>query len=373
MAKILKKVNCKIIFIVVGRLGVTLTQSKVLPIIASNQFDRIFVFREERGIENSRVEYVTLEFLKKIKFLPLRRLIRLFVEPIQLIIYAIRYRPYLINGYQLMPKGIYSFIAAKISFTNCMVSSIGGIPEIDTYSRHKWFFKSINLFVLKHANIVTTKGETVSNYIIQHGVSASKVFTFNGAIDTNIFFNDNTIDKNIDIIFIGNFSPLKGPDRFVNIVKEVSITFPHIKSVMVGDGILQNEIGRLVIKYGLENNIQLLGYVSSTANLLKQSKIIIIPSTSEGLATAMLEAMACGCVPIVSDVGCMNEAAKQNETAMLVKDFNDINGFATSTIKILSNKDFRKILSVNAQNLVQTKYSVEEQGKIYSQIVSTLN
>lgn len=364
------KLKPRIIFIVVGRLGKSLTQSKVLPIVASQKFDKVIVFREEIGYHIDGVEYITLDCLKNVKRASLKSLLRHIIEPIQLIYYSIRFRPILINGYQLLPKGIYSFIAAKISFSKSMISSIGGIPEIDTYSRHKWFFKRINLFVLKHADIITTKGDTVSSYIIKHGVNNRKVFTFNGAINTKVFFWNKSILKSIDIMFIGNYSNLKGPDRFVNIIKILVVERPELKSIIVGDGPLFADVNKMIMDYGLGNNISQLGYQENTADLFKQSKIIIMPSTSEGLATSMLEAMACGCVPIVSNVGCMNEAAKQNVNALLVEDYNDIDGFVENARICLKDEKQLYRLAENGSALVYDKYSVEAQGEIFKQIVS---
>ena len=42
--------NSKTIFIVVGRLGKNLVQSKILPVFASGIFAKIYVFSEETGI-----------------------------------------------------------------------------------------------------------------------------------------------------------------------------------------------------------------------------------------------------------------------------------------------------------------------------------
>ena len=46
--------------------------------------------------------------------------------------------------------------------------------------------------------------------------------------------------------------------------------------------------------------------------VITKSKVLIMPSISEGLSTAMLEAMSSGCVPVVSDVGEMTKAAFDN-------------------------------------------------------------
>ncbi len=371
MEKITNIKKKKIVFVVVGRLGKSLTLSKLLPIVASGKFDKVMVFREEKGFDVPGVEYITLNFLMKVKSARLRKMIRYFIEPCQIVIYAVRLRPTLINGYQLLPKGIYSYFAARIAFTKCMISSIGGIPEIDSYSIHKWFWKNLNLFVLKHAEIVTTKGKTVTDYIVKHGVDKNKVFTYNGAIDTNRFFFDASVNKEIDLLFIGNLSELKGPDRFVLIIKEIINQFPDIKSFIIGDGPLIEQTKQMIEVFELKKNIELIGYTEETEVFFKRSKILVMPSRSEGLATAMIEAMSCGCVPVVSDVGCMNEAARHGETALLVKNYQDIDGFVKQISSILTNEKLREQISENAIRLIQKDYTTKAQAEIFKNIIKT--
>lgn len=361
----------KVLFVVVGRLGKTLTLSKILPIVETKIFDKVFVFREEVGFIVEGVEYITLPFLKRINNKHFKRLLRLIIEPVQLFFYSVKYRPLLINGYQLLPKGIYSFIVAKLTFTKCMISSIGGIPEIDTYSKHKWLFRSLNVFTLKHSDLITTKGKIVTDYIISRGVDKSKIHVFNGAIDTNKFNYAKQIEKNIDAIFVGKLSKLKGPDRFVDIIEGLVNKGNIINSVIVGEGEMYNEVVKTIQKKKLENYIKLSGHVEETQDLFKHSKMIIMPSSSEGLATAMLEAMACECVPIVSNVGCMQEAALHYETAMVVDNYKDINKFVEYAELIFSDKELRNNMAKKGRELIHAKYTIENQAKLFKSIIES--
>lgn len=365
-----KKKDRKVtIFVVVGRLGKSLTLSKVLPIIESNKFDRIIVFREEKGFELEGVEYVTLDFLKKINIKPIIIFLRYFLEPIQLLYYAIKYRPALINGYQLLPKGINSFIVSRLAFTKCMLSSIGGIPEIDTYLKPTWFWKNLNLFILKHADIITTKGKTVTNYIINRGVGQEKIYTFNGAIDTSKFFFDDKIIKEFDLLFIGQLAELKGPDRFVLIVKELTSKFPKIKACIIGEGPMELVVKQMISDLNLTENIEIVGYINNPEGYFKKAKTLVMPSRSEGLATSMLEAMACGCVPVVSDVGCMSEAAKNDITAYLIGDYKNVKEFVNRISFLLLNNEKRNQILTNGINLVNNHYSIKTQSDVFKKII----
>ena len=88
----------KVIFIVVGRLNASLTTSKVLPIIATNLFSSIYVFRERAGDPIKGVTYITSNIPRFIKPAFLRRILQRIYEPIQLIYYSFKYKPIIING-----------------------------------------------------------------------------------------------------------------------------------------------------------------------------------------------------------------------------------------------------------------------------------
>jgi len=363
-----------ILFVIVGRLGKTLTTSKLIPIIDTKLFEKIYVFKEKRGDPIEGVKYITIpdNLLTRTIFRP--RLLRRLYELLQIIYYSIYLHPDVINAYQLVPKGWNGFLAAKISKSICITSMIGGFPELETYLKFKKLGKKINLYVLRHSDFVTTKGITVTEYIIKHGIDPSNISAFNGSINTNIYNSKIEQNRNIDLIFVGTFRELKGPNRFVMIVKALSRLYPDIKAIMLGDGDLYKSTLSLINNVGLEHNIVLKGYVEDTYNYYQQTKIIIMPSQNEGLSTAMLEAMACGCVPIVSNVGCQNEAVKHRYNGFLVENYQDIEKYVYYIKYLLTNPNQLNTMSTRCQNFIERKYSSHAQAEIYSNIISnTLN
>ena len=360
------------IFLVLGRLGKSLTTYKILPVLETRIFDRILVFRERKGEPIEGVKYITLEFLSAIKPIWFRKVIQNVIEPIQLIFYSIALRPDVINGYQLVPKGINSLIASKISFRKCIISTIGGIPEIETYFKNRHFWTALNIMVLKYSDIVTTKGKNVTDYLINKGIDEGKIFTFNGSINLSRFKNKVTLARDIDILFVGNFSSLKGPDRVIKIILTLKQEIPDIKAVFLGTGVLFPEVEEAINDFKLKNNVKLEGHVEETEDYFNRAKILIMPSKSEGLSSAMLESMACGCVPIVSDVGCMNEAAINGENSILIENYDDIGSFSENALFLLKNHEVRESLARNGIEFVNEKYSDQEQARIFKEIWACL-
>jgi glycosyltransferase involved in cell wall biosynthesis len=365
-----KELTC---FLVIGRMGKSLTRSKAEPFVINPSIKRLYIFREREAKPLPKTVYITLPgWITHIKPRFLFRFVRLISEPVQLIYYALRIRPDIIDGYHLIPKGINSLIAARISGSKSVISLIGGIVEIDTYSRLKWLLKRVNLWALKETDIITTKGTNVNNYLIKHNIVSSKVMVYNGAIDIRKFFFDVSVSKNIDILFAGTFRRLKGPDRVLQMLALVKKEFPAVKASFIGEGYLYKHCVDLAAILGLSENVSFEGYIDDPASFFQRSKILVMPSRSEGLPTSMLEAMACGCVPVVSNVGNISDAASHSENAFLVNNYCDINSFADYIIKLLSDENLRAKMAQQGIHTVEDNYSAMQQSKIIDQMIGKL-
>ncbi len=362
------------IFIVVGRLPKSLVKSKVEPIAKSKFVKKVYVFCQEKGFDIKDVNYIILpKILNSNNFFI--KLLRLFYEPLQLYFYCLRYRPNLIKGIYVFPKGFNSLLLSRIYGCKCMVSNIGGLPEILTYYKSfKKLRKSFNLFIYKKADYVTTKGYSIINYFINQGLDKSKISVYNGSIDTNFFIYDKNKNKPIDILFVGSFIRRKGPDRVVEIIKILIKKYKilNLSASFLGKGELYDDIQQKIIDEGLGKNIQLHNHVDHTANYFAKSKVLIMPSISEGLSTAMLEAMSSGCVPVVSDVGEMTKAAFDNINSFVVREYDDLLSFADKVNTLLSDNVKRNKMAEAARNNVVAEYSIETQMKQFDLLLKKI-
>tara|TARA_Y100001958_G_C21248715_1_gene581893 strand:- start:12307 stop:13431 length:1125 start_codon:yes stop_codon:yes gene_type:complete len=362
------------IFIVVGRLGERLTISKITPFTHSDLVEKVFVFAETERKPLDKTVYITHPiWTKKIKSKLFKKLFRFIFEPCQLIYYSLKHRPFLINGVYTLPKGLYSVIASKIARTNVVVSIIGGIPETISHSRFKFFWKKVNIWIYKNADVLTTKGTMIRDLLIKKGIKGSKIKILNGSIET-IDEQKDKDKKDIDILFVGDFSTLKGPDRVIDMIELLikKYNYKHIKAVFLGDGSLFNFINHYIHQKNLTQNVILKGYVSNVLDYYSRTKVLVMPSTSEGLSTAMLEAMSGRCVPVVSNVGNMTDAAQHNYNSYVVDNYNDIPLFTKYIFKLLSDEKLRKSFAAKGRELVKNYYTVKPQSLIVNKIIDIL-
>lgn len=73
--------------------------------------------------------------------------------------------------------------------------------------------------------------------------------------------------------------------------------------VLIGDGPEKSALASLAESLGIGGQVHLPGHRDDVSQLLCAFDVFVLPSLSEGMSNTLLEAMACGMPPIVSDVG----------------------------------------------------------------------
>jgi glycosyltransferase involved in cell wall biosynthesis len=113
-------------------------------------------------------------------------------------------------------------------------------------------------------------------------------------------FSPFTGKKDIDILGVGSLSPFKQYDVFIQIVKEMSRTFPAIKAMICGDGSDRLKLDKMIKDLRLENNITITGYIQhpEVLQLMQRAKVFIHPSSYEGFGAVCLEALYAGALVI---------------------------------------------------------------------------
>ena len=93
-------------------------------------------------------------------------------------------------------------------------------------------------------------------------------------------------------------------------------------------------------------------------NLLKASDVFCLPSRSEGLSNALLEAMACRLPCVATDVGGNPEAVIDGLTGFLVPAENP-EALAARILTLLRNRDSAQRMGQASRRLVESKFTVQ--------------
>ena len=118
---------------------------------------------------------------------------------------------------------------------------------------------------------------------------------------------------------------------------------PNSKLLLLGDGSKTKSIQEQISKLGLENAVKIVGSVSEKQykKYLEKSDFYISASEVDGSSVSLLQAMAMGVVPIVSDISANNQWVKNGVTGYKFSLSNydqQINKIANNISNINQNK-----------------------------------
>jgi glycosyltransferase involved in cell wall biosynthesis len=107
------------------------------------------------------------------------------------------------------------------------------------------------------------------------------------------------------ILTVGRLTRVKGHDILINTFAQIREYFPGLNLVIAGDGEARRELEKLARKLGVEKEVEFTGFVSKERlrALLHRATVFALPSRSEGMPLALLEAMAAGVPSIATCVG----------------------------------------------------------------------
>jgi glycosyltransferase involved in cell wall biosynthesis len=216
----------------------------------------------------------------------------------------------------------------------------------------------LDIFTIKNADSVIAVNPSIKKYFeqitsreidyIPIGIKVSN-FEFS-ELNRTLIRNELGIDEKTKVLgFVGRFSLEKNLltllESFANVVQDNSV----LKLVLVGaGGPLEHHFREYISKRGIEDKVIICGIRYDIDRILSSFDIFILPSYTEGLSTALLEAMACGRAIICSDILANQELVTHNKEALLVNP-HKIEGFERAIELLCKDETLRTKLGSNAK------------------------
>ena len=143
---------------------------------------------------------------------------------------------------------------------------------------------------------------------------------------------------------VGTVQPRKNYQMLVRAFKQVAVRLPHQLIIAGGKGWLADGLLQEIERQGLNERVQLIGFVDDDdlPALYSASTALVFPSLYEGFGLPLLEAMACGTPVLSSDASCLPEIinAPEGDAGILI-DPTDEAGWAEAMITVAENRALR--------------------------------
>ena len=183
-------------------------------------------------------------------------------------------------------------------------------------------------------------------------------------------FIDTKSEKQWIITTIGILVPRKNIDLLIRAMPEVLSQIPHAKLVITGGGPELNTLMNLSNELGISKYCWFLGQQQNIHSILEKSNIFILPSSSEGTSTVVLEAIQNKVPIIASDIPGNRELIKDGINGWLVP-VGDICELTNAIIRAYKHPDEIKRMAEEAYTLIE-EYSMSNVCSKYMNIYSSL-
>jgi glycosyltransferase involved in cell wall biosynthesis len=249
----------------------------------------------------------------------------------------------------------YGYLAA-ISGLKPMAIAQQGITDLWPHNSSLYIFKKrLQNYAFKKADLIHAWGNSMVEHMKESNVDMDKVMILPKGINLDFFeFNDASDGTLINAVVTRSLEPEYKHDLILkafSIVKQKNIPF---KLTIIGDGTELKKLKWLAKELKIDNEVNFVGRINNNdiPKYLQQANFYISTPTTEGVSASLFEAMASGCLPIVSDLPGNRSWIQQKENGILVTIENEFN-LAEEVQWAFKNTDFTKKAVVENRKFVE--------------------
>lgn len=295
---------------------------------------------------------------------------------------AFRLRPRIFMGYHIMPNAPLALLAAGLFGGKAIYQMTGGPIQVEgggyrsenpllrATRRASLAQENLLIRLVKSFDWVVVRGEKAAGYV-RDKIGMERCLTLTGAIDTERFAPAENRAVEIDLVVVSRLvGEFKGIERFLEVMARLKVLLPNVQATIIGDGPAREEFEEDTRRNLLEHNIRFLGRRQDVRTVLRQSRLFVLLSPSEGMSIAMLEAMACGLPAVVTNVGELGDALKDDGGGVLVE-YRDSEEVALLIYELLKDPERCYRMSCNARRRILERYSMNAIANLWDSAFSS--
>jgi glycosyltransferase involved in cell wall biosynthesis len=207
------------------------------------------------------------------------------------------------------------------------------------------------------------------------GVPSSKIRTIYEGIDLSTAARHNRAETHPKPAVVGtvaHLSPEKGLKYLIEAASLIPEVQKRLRFVIVGDGECLKELEQMAESKGLSDIFEFAGFHSDTFQYMKSFDIFVLPSLSEGLSSAILEAMASSLPIVATKVGGIPELVTDGENGLLVAPA-DPEALAVAIQRLAENPEESIRMGLRGRERMENQFTLERKitdtEKLCSQLV----
>ena len=294
---------------------------------------------------------------------------------------GLRTRPHFVGGFHLLFNGLAAALLGRVVGARSIYFCVGGPAEVlqGGIASENRLFERLEVpdavverqlvRAVRDFDLVVTMGSGAREFFRERGATGTLEIV-PGGLDVRKF-SPAAEPPQVDMIFVGRLSPIKRVDLFLHSVAMVREALPGARAVIVGDGAMRPALESLARELGLAGCVRFAGRQSGIEAWLRNAKVFMLTSDSEGLSLALIEAMLCGVPAVVSDVGDLGDLVEDGRNGYLVRERTP-DEFAARALQILRDEGTRRRLATQAR-AAALRYGVDACAQVWDRVLGAFD
>lgn len=185
------------------------------------------------------------------------------------------------------------------------------------YARSSSLVQHLCRAMMKHASTVLVLGRAWQSFVTEEvGCSSDASVILPNAVPGPVELPDRTANSG-NVLFTGRIGKRKGIPELLEAVRD--LPDQESWSLRLAGDVTDHEVQGMLDR--APGRVTSLGWLSQTQlrDVLSSSSIFVLPSHAEGLPLSLLDAMAWGLAPIVTEAGSIGDVVVDGEDSLIVK------------------------------------------------------
>jgi L-malate glycosyltransferase len=231
--------------------------------------------------------------------------------------------------------------------------------RLQSHAFSRWKYRQMDGFI--------AASEAIKAILIQDGVPAGRIDVVHDGIDVDKIANRPATDLHAEywlphgVPLIANVGALvahKGQKHLIEAMPLVLREVPDAHLIIFGEGDLRLPLEKQIRQLNLSKRVLLPGFREDVLSLLKTADLFVMSSLTEGLGSAVLDAMAMGQAVVGTSAGGIPEAVIPYETGLLVEPGN-AKDLAGAIVTLLKDAALRKAYGDAGRERVAKYFGVD--------------
>ena len=161
------------------------------------------------------------------------------------------------------------------------------------------------------------------------------------------------------VLFLGNITEQKRPDRFLKVFSRVCAVVPEAKAWIVGDGALRKKIAGIAQELGIGDKVTFWGYQSDVEPFITASDLLFISSDTEGVPGIALEAQYLEKPVVTTNAGDV-EMVVRNGVSGYVCGKEDEEGLTNRITELLTHPELAAKMGKEGKDHVSSNFNLAD-------------